>query len=520
LIPDCDRSSVRVRASFTQPIVVPTLTPRSRNWVGIFAAITLAIILRAPPFLFGVYPTGADYGHHLFFAEQLIATGRLPTTIPYFQLGATEWSILPGANALYALLALASGGAAFDALPMTLVFAAVETAGVYLLVWRMFHHASAALIAALIVAVLPARSDMMAWAGYPNAIALSLLPFVLLTWLNYWHRPSARSLVLTVVAIVGTMSLHHLSTLWIGATLALFSLVHVVCIPGYTLKRLIPAALIGVIVGLPVIVAVLNLSRITGAGDILLSADRFIYSRITLWDWSLTVTAAATVLLTGGMLAALLNARLHLSDRVLIAAYLIVCLAFAFGWIIGLRFFYTRALYFLPLLLGIGAAGLWFAWRATITRWVVFASILLMIGVGTINRVQFSADYYRTLTPRVLDGAAWLRAHSQPDDVVVVGTWWGFHMTRLLERPTMVGLTADLVGNPQELPIAADAITILMGLDDIDAVLDARAVRYVIVKASGPDLPDPQRSRQVMSAHPHMRLVYRNADVLIYERVS
>ncbi|MBK8025338.1 MAG: hypothetical protein IPK19_29100 [Chloroflexi bacterium] len=61
--------------------------------------------------------------------------------------------------------------------------------------------------------------------------------------------------------------------------------------------------------------------------------------------------------------------------------------------------------------------------------------------------------------------------------------------------------------------------SILMGLDDMDEVLDRRDVRFVIVRARTPDIPEPGRSRQVMNAHPRMRLVFRNADVFIYDEV-
>jgi len=487
---------------------------------SVLALMLLSVLLRALPFFVGTYPTGADYGHHILFAEQFISSGRLPSLIPYFQLGTTEWSVLPGANVLYALIAFASGATALNALPLTLIFAAVETAGVYLLAGRIFRSPQSALIAALIVAALPAGADMMSWAGYPNFIALALMPYVLLAMLNYWHRPTVRSLILSALSTVGMMSIHHLSTLWIVATLFLFAVVHLVIQPALSLKKLLPLGALGIVLGLPVAIAILNLTRVTSAGDVLLAADRFEYSRIMLSDWSFTVTTASSLFLTGGLLALLFNRQLHISDRVLIAAYAVVCAAFAFGWLVGLRFFYTRALFFLPLVAALGAAAMISAWRGVWLRGLIAASVVIMIGMGSITRVQFSVEYYQTLTPRVLDGAAWLRENSQPDDVVVVGTWWGFHMTRLLERPTLVALTPDLVGNPQELPIAADAVSVLMGLENIDAVMAAHDVRFVIVKARSPDIPDPERARQVMNAHPQMRLVYRNLDILIYERVS
>ena len=80
----------------------------------------------------------------------------------------------------------------------------------------------------------------------------------------------------------------------------------------------------------------------------------------------------------------------------------------------------------------------------------------------------------------------------------------------------MVALTPDLVGNPDDADVARDAVSILMGLDEMDEAIARRQVKYIIVKARPRDLPDAYRSRAVMAAHPELTVVFRNADVLIY----
>jgi len=142
--------------------------------------------------------------------------------------------------------------------------------------------------------------------------------------------------------------------------------------------------------------------------------------------------------------------------------------------------------------------------------------VVTSLGVSTLFEADSSAEYYEGLSPGVMEGVEWLREFSEPEDVVVVGTSLGFHMPRLLRRPTMVALTPDLVGNPDDFEVAGDALRILMGLDGMDAALEHRSAKYIIVRAEQRDVPDSYRSRAVLAAHPRIHLVFRNGDILIY----
>jgi hypothetical protein len=79
-----------------------------------------------------------------------------------------------------------------------------------------------------------------------------------------------------------------------------------------------------------------------------------------------------------------------------------------------------------------------------------------------------------------------------------------------------VALTPELVGNPDDAEVAKDATCILMGLEGMNEVIERRGVKYIMVRAQKRDLPDPARSHAVLSSHPDMRIVFRNADIIIY----
>ncbi len=507
----------RLRLSRADPSIPTNALPANRRaWLPLLPVLVLVALLRGYPILAGAYPTGADYGHHLLYAQQLLELGHLPDTIPFFQTGITQWSTLPGGSLQYALLSAISGAPPFDLAPATLFFSLIEVTGVYLLAWRVFARLDAALVAALVNALLPAGVDLVAWSGYINVIALALIPHVLIAFLAYWDTPNARTGALAAIVTIGMMAIHHLSALWMILTLVLFGAVFTVIQPIRTLRKLIPLGIVGVVVGLPVIIRIIDLSLIANAGSVLVDSRRFDLTRVSLVEWALTASVIAPLLLIGGLTALARMKRVPLAAKVLILAFTAVSLVFAFGWLFDLKFYYVRALFFLPLPISLGAAALIMLWRRTWMRTAVALILCVSLGFSSMLHAETSARFYTALTPKVLEAVEWLRGYSQPDEVVVVSTFLGFHMTRLLERPTLVALTPDLVGNPQEMELATDAVSIMMGLGDMDAALERRNVAYIMVKTTPPDVPDPERTMLVMSAHPQIRLLFRNSEMMIY----
>ena len=99
---------------------------------------------------------------------------------------------------------------------------------------------------------------MAAWSGYANAIAIALTPFALLAWLDYWDSPSRQRLALATLVICGVMSIHHLSTLWLGLALTLFSVINLARRPSESFRKLWPIVLAGVVLGAPILFKVLR----------------------------------------------------------------------------------------------------------------------------------------------------------------------------------------------------------------------------------------------------------------------
>lgn len=488
----------------------------SRGQIVLLAlAMTVATLLRAYPYFGMPYPAGGDYGHHLQFADGYRTTGHVPVVNEYFQRGLTHWAVLPGAGMIYALLASFAGRSAFDVAPFTALTGALECAGVFLLARRLFSRSDAAVLAALIVALFPAGPDMIAWAGYANLLVIALLPFVLLSWLRYWDHPSPSSLAITVTLVCGTAAIHHFSTLWLGLILSAFTLVMGTTAPRASAGKIAVAVGVGLAVGIPVLSAALKLAAVANAAGVVLGANpRFEVTRIDWIHWD-RVASTVSLALLGGLFPVLRQRFGTVADRWMLLAHLGVCALFGWGWLVGINFSYYRALYFLGMPTALAGAALVISSPHN-ARSLLGGLLVVALGLGTAFRLPGAIRYYSILTPDVVEGLGWLERTSGPRDVVAVGSFLGFHAPRLLRRATIVAMPPHQVGNPEELPLAADAMIVLSGAEGLDGALDRQSVRWIVITANDGDTPRPKLSLDALATKARLTEVFRNDGLVVF----
>ncbi len=479
--------------------------------------LLLAVLMRGIPVYNFAYPTGPDYGLHLYYSDLLLQTGTPPPFVPFFQFGTVRWPLLPGGPMIYSILGGLSGASVFDFARITPIFGAIEVAGVFFLARRLFKRDDAALLAALVSAVLPLYIDMMSWAGYLNLIGIALVPYVFLVWLDYWDQPTRQHLILATLVICGAAYVHHVTTMWIGLTLVSFVIVQIVLNPLVTLKKVVPIGLAGLIVGLPILLDLLHLFSQQNFASVLTQAQRFDTTQVTWEAWARIMTPVALVLLVGGMVALLRLRGVDRNARLLILAYTVVTVVFTFGWVIALKFQYTRAIYFFSLPVALGAGAVLLLWSRQAARMIFAATLVTSLAVSEIAIGFTASRYFEIVTPQLLDGVAWLKNFSSPDDVIVTGSLYGFQLPHLLERPLLVAMSPDIVSNGDGLQAAADGMAVMKGLANMDDVLATYHVRYIVVRNYSPELPDPVRTHAIMEADPNMQLMYQNRDLSIYE---
>jgi len=477
--------------------------------------MTVATLLRAYPYFGLAYPAGGDYGHHLHFADGYRTTGHVPLVNEYFQRGLTHWVVLPGAGMIYALLASFAGTSAFDVAPFTALTGGLECAGVFLLARRLFGRSDAAVLAALISALFPAGPDMIAWAGYANLLVIALLPFTLLSWLRYWDQPSPSNLAITVVLVCGTAAIHHFSTLWLGLILSTFTLVMGAAAPRASAGKIAVAVGVGIAMGLPVLSAALALAAGANAAGVVLGANpRFEITRIDWAHWD-RIASTISLALLGGLFPILRRRFGAVADRRMLLAHLGICALFGWGWLVGINFSYYRAVYFLGLPTALAGAAM-VASSPRNARTLLGGLLVVALGLGTAFRLPGAIRYYSILTPDVVEGLAWLERSSGPRDVVAVGSFLGFHAPRLLRRATIVAMPPHQVGNTEELPLAADAMTVLSGAEGFDDALDRQSVRWIVITANSGDTPQPKISLDALATKTRVSEVFRNDGLVVF----
>jgi hypothetical protein len=200
--------------------------------------------------------------------------------------------------------------------------------------------------------------------------------------------------------------------------------------------------------------------------------------------------------------------------------YLAVSLLLMFGWVYQLQFAYTRAVYFLNLPIALGGTLVVIYQPSGWYRPFIFAVLITCLTFYAVERGRIAASNYAVLDHDVLEAADWLRANSDPNDVIVTGNFLGFQLPRLIERPILASFDLRFIGNPQEIPAARAANAVMYGLPTLPQTVEEYQVRFVI---SRPDTAPVGESPPVgyvntaLGAYPYAEIAFQNNAIIIYE---
>lgn len=420
----------------------------------------------------------------------------------------------------FGILSMLSGLPVFATVGAAAALGAIEALGVFALALRMSPRVDLALFAAAVTAVLPGPLEMTGWGAYPNLVGLAFLPGAFAALLAFWSDATPRRAIVCAIALSAVAATHHLSALWLGLSLALFLLLECAADARGAGRRLLLLAPPGLLFGLPMIPRGVEIWRDSLGGPILGLTTTFGPSRTSLQQTLIDPAAGlVVVLLFAGLAAFLLRNEASLSGRRLVGCYLLVSVVLAFGWVLGIPFHYWRSLFFFNLPAAIGAGWLLTLWTPGWLRTMVATAVILAFSFAGQRITREIPGRYQVLSLGVEDAARWIRGHSEQQDVVVASNYLGFHLIRLLERPLMVSVRPQdfFSSNPEANAISADAASILEGSDQGGLRLEARRVRFVVIRARGSDFPEPLQSRAALEQNARLRRVFENADARVYE---
>jgi len=423
---------------------------------GLAAIVVLGVVL-AWRVVGGLPVPGNDWAKYVLYADEIGLHHKLLIDNPFWMLG-VPFREDPGVPSVYGSVLIMSGAQAAVLSRAIVVFAVLEILAVFAFA-RAFWGRVAGLLAAALVAFVPATQDILGWHGLANAAALALLGLALSYLAALAQgRLDRRSLVGAALVLVAMIAAHRLTLL---LTLGASGLVLLACVAtGAARRTLLDAARIAVatlVLGAGVIADVIARQRTFGGT---LPYSDYLTSKVdvgnALRDISPVLAVAAIVSL--GVIA-----WRRRSDRALwpAVALLIVTVALAYAWIVHVPTYYGRMVYYVPVaaapLVAAVAARVRPAWALA----TVAAAALAFTWVTAYRQAANVRTFYAFANPASLKGLDAVAADLKPDEIVVTDRCWSFLSTWLLHARTLPALTPQDIQPKAELPFARQAQAIL-----------------------------------------------------------
>jgi hypothetical protein len=195
-------------------------------WQTIFILISifLAIFIRATYFSDTIVPSATDMGHHMFWVQQIIDTGRLP------DYGMPDFII--GEHIVFAVVNLLSGASVMGAMPMLTMFL-VNIAGIFalaMLAGRMFGSpkiaATALFVSGVLYAINAPQGRYVSGGVVGNIFGNLLIPVALYFLYRTFSEKDSVFASLFLLSTAGILYTHHLSSFVLLYSIAAIVLVY------------------------------------------------------------------------------------------------------------------------------------------------------------------------------------------------------------------------------------------------------------------------------------------------------
>ena len=478
--------------------------------LGLLGALALGLALSLRVVGTGT-PPGNDWAKYLLYAEQVQRHGSLLINNPFWMLG-QPFRDDPAVPALYGATLILARDQAGVLIHGILVFAALEIAVVYAFA-RAFFGRAAGVLAAALVAVVPASQDILGWYGLANLAALSLLVLLFGYLASYAGSPGAegaegaaapgldhRAMVGMALTLLGLVATHRLSGI-VG--LAVSGLVVLACLlsPSRRRRALGDGIRVGALtlVGGAGVIADLYAREKTFGGS--LPYSDYLSTKL---DLTLALRDISPMLAIGGGAALVLVALRHRRDGALWApiALLALSAALAYAWILHVPNYYARMVFYVPVAAAPLIAAVAVRLRPRVLVAAAAAAAIALTAISSYGEAANIRSYYTFVTPASLRGLDALAATLRPNEVVVTDRCWSFLATWLLHTRTLAALEPQDIQPAAELPYAREAQQILDTTRQGLARARSLGVRYLVVDpvCPGPDgtpLPPPRAGTPV-----------------------
>jgi hypothetical protein len=413
------------------------------------------------------FPPGADIGLH----ESVINSILAPKTAffyNYYHMGGGISATNPGYHIFSAFIISMTG--APDYLVQAAVaslFSALTILCAFLVV-RLVWGELAGFIVAVLVTFSASDIIMLSWAGYPNIVALALIP--LLFYLFLQPKLSSKNYLATASLVVAALFLTHLFSGIVFMAIAIFALLISTAFSkstGFTINKAI-CWLIPIFVG-----AVLVSPYLINILPVYFGSEGAITGSVPVMRQAVVETrAVSTVILGLAVIPTVLflvfskkqSGKFFTLPSILFASAILVPLAAAQSYLFGFFLDYERFLYFLALpvivCLGIiivkasniitGGLGKIRVHLPHAKTKPVLLSVLLIACLFTPlftlpHAGLAQAKYFQLMTPAKYEAIQWVQNNTPVDSVCVADAEFGWWLSGFAQRPTLSAV------NPQFL---------------------------------------------------------------------
>jgi len=414
------------------------------------------------------YPPGADIGLH----ESVINSILEPNTTfsyNYYHMGGGLSATNPGYH-IFASFLINMTGAPSYLIQATIasLFSTLTILCTFMVV-RLVWSERAGFVVAVLATFLASDILMLNWGGYPNIVALALIPLLFYLFLQP-TKLSKKTYLVSSSLIVATLFLTHLFSAIVFSVIILFALLVSTVFAkstGFTIRRascwLIPI-FVGVVLVSPYLIDIVPVyfgseAAITGGVSVMKQAvveTRAVSSQI--------LGLAIIPLVLFLVLSKKQNGKFFTLPSVLFASAILVPLVAVQSHLFGVFLDYERFLYFLalPVIVCLGLiiittadiitkrlGKIWMRLPHVKTRRVLISILLigcLFTPLFTLPHVGLAqSKYFQLMTPAKYEAIQWVQTNTPEGSVCVADAEFGWWLSGFAKRPTLSAV------NPQFL---------------------------------------------------------------------
>jgi hypothetical protein len=359
----------------------------NRTYILLLLIFTFSFLYRLLLMLWSNFPSGADIGLHNSVIYSITGSGNTNFMHNNYQMGGGTSLTFPGYHIFASSIILMTGLTEYTAQAVIVaLFSSLIVLCAYLIT-RSIWNESAAFIVAFLVAISRFDVEMLLWGGYPNVIALMLIPLTFYLFLQKDRFSKLPFLVSTSILAGSIFLTHSLSAaIFVGVTLLTVLFVFISPKTFGTSRKtglywLLPLV-IGVIIVSPFLVQAVptylsdnsSAPNVPGVQDI---NSAILSTRILPLELVLPLFA---IIVAFAVFSKKYNGRFLSLPALFLSAWLFIPLFLTQGYLFGFIIDYNRFLYFVILPV------------------MIFIAVLIDHGSGFFAEI---VDFYRSLPSRV-----------------------------------------------------------------------------------------------------------------------